>query len=137
MPFTEKKNGKYTRWNDNAISEILKLLQTQSLSRAAKLLGISPQSISKALMRRGISVRGYLRLTARKSRKTQKPRGFIKPLDASASENAIRAFAYLAPCGCRFPLGELDSNNFRFCNARRHRGSYCKKHAKIVFEVAA
>lgn len=37
-------------------------------------------------------------------------------------------------CGCRFGLGDPRSEAFGFCDAPRVRGSYCARHAEIVFQ---
>ena len=42
------------------------------------------------------------------------------------------AFAVATVTGCRFPMGDPKSSDFRFCNELRTHGSYCECHKKIV-----
>lgn len=35
--------------------------------------------------------------------------------------------------GCRFPIGEVFSGDFHFCNEERTAGPYCALHAEICF----
>ncbi len=52
------------------------------------------------------------------------PAGFVPP--------AARAVLALEPGGCRWPLGALDADDFRFCNARHDLGSaYCAVHRRV------
>jgi hypothetical protein len=133
----EQNTSLYKRWNENAISEVLKLLKTHSLKEVAQRLGTSPQSISKALMRRGISVCRYLDLTARKTSRRRKSKAFTKPTNVGISNATVRAIAYSSARGCRYPIGDYESSDFRFCNAPRTKKSFCKKHAAVVYEAAA
>ncbi|MDQ0462611.1 GcrA cell cycle regulator [Caulobacter ginsengisoli] len=36
---------------------------------------------------------------------------------------------------CRWPFGDPERRDFRFCGARKARGSYCSAHAAIAFPV--
>ena len=40
-----------------------------------------------------------------------------------------RAIETLSARSCRWPLGEVDDEDFRFCGQLRTRGSYCAEHA--------
>ena len=44
---------------------------------------------------------------------------------------AAAAVAACAPTDCRWPLGEVDDEAFRFCGAPRLRGSYCADHRRL------
>lgn len=35
---------------------------------------------------------------------------------------------------CRWPIGDPASPNFRFCGARKERGSYCEYHRGIAYQ---
>ena len=37
----------------------------------------------------------------------------------------------VGPGGCRWPLGEVNEDAFRFCGAPRFRRSYCAAHARL------
>jgi hypothetical protein len=42
------------------------------------------------------------------------------------------ALAIMAVRGCRFPIGEIGSKEFHFCNSRREPGkAYCPAHAAV------
>ena len=34
--------------------------------------------------------------------------------------------------GCRWPIGEVHEDGFRFCNDPRRRGSYCERHRRLA-----
>lgn len=44
---------------------------------------------------------------------------------------AARAVFDLSARSCRWPIGEIDQETFRFCNEPRARGSYCPTHARL------
>jgi hypothetical protein len=132
-----EKKANYNCWDNNAISEVLKLLKVHSLKDAAAILNTSPQSISKALMRRGISARGILHLTQRKTAGARKIKTYIAPSVAIASHAAVRAIAYASAHRCKFPIGELESEEFRYCNAPCTKRAYCAAHAALMYQEAA
>jgi hypothetical protein len=56
----------------------------------------------------------------------------IEPKDSHLRAMAISSAvaAVVAVCGCRWPIGELDSENFHFCNKKRAVHFYCEAHAR-------
>ena len=42
-----------------------------------------------------------------------------------------RAIQATTALGCRWPLGEIDEPDFRFCGAPRRSGSYCPTHRSL------
>ena len=49
----------------------------------------------------------------------------------TAVSAAAAAVAACSPAACRWPLGEVDDEAFRFCGAPRRRGSYCAAHGEV------
>jgi hypothetical protein len=66
-----------------------------------------------------------------------KPKALITPLELMGGlplrlEGAARAIATLR--GCRFPIGDVYSEDFRFCNEKRECvGPYCTQHAELCW----
>ncbi len=53
--------------------------------------------------------------------------------DASILPPGARAVARLTVMGCRWPIGEIDNEGFRFCGHLRERGSYCPAHRRLAY----
>jgi GcrA cell cycle regulator len=50
----------------------------------------------------------------------------------AAGEGGVRLFD-VERHHCRWPFGDPEQRDFRFCGARKARGSYCAAHAAIAF----
>lgn len=106
---------------DNA----LEMLKVHKPSFVAHELGVKYETLRKALGRRGIKLSDY---APKPKGRTAPRRAFIAP-----SENPERAFHAMAafendPGGCRYPIGDLDKGNFRFCGREANNKTYCPSH---------
>lgn len=53
-------------------------------------------------------------------------------LPPETSEHAV-SLLQLEAHHCRWPIGDPQSSEFKFCGADKHEGAYCAKHARIAY----
>ncbi len=132
-----KKRPNYEKWTESRVTEVIQLLQSLSLKDVAQRLNLSPDSISKALRRRNISVHRTRMATLNRRDESKAPKHHMAPLTRTDCSAAIRAITYLSAHRCKWPIGDIDAPNFRFCNARRITKNYCAQHDALAFDRAA
>jgi hypothetical protein len=128
-----KQHRRYFKWTDERISHVLKSLQSHPLTAIAKELETTPDSISKALQRRNISAQRTKRLARSRNQGTPRTKLASWRLSQGNTEPAIRAITYSSVHGCKWPIGDPLNAGFRFCNARRIIGSYCRAHYDAAY----
>lgn len=109
----------------------LELLEKHDIKQASELLGTSPTSLRLALYRKGISVFQYRRHFKRPRRVQGERAAFVQPSE-------MRPFVAMAAMeadtgGCRWPYGDLDKDNFRYCGRDLASKSWCAYHQKKVY----
>jgi len=117
------------KWDDALVDTALAMLKHDEPAFVAKKLNVPYHGMRKALSRRGYQLRQFLR---------KRPKGhrgrlsaFVKPSDTNRAFEAMKAMEN-DPGGCRFPIGDLDKGNFRFCGSDPETGSYCNHHNGIM-----
>ncbi len=123
-----KERQTYKRWNNRAINETLQLLSQFSLSETAIKLGVSYQSLLKALRRNQISPRKIASLTYKNTRQNRRSRGFIAPNQVALSDFTISKITDKEPDRCSWPMGDIERGDLHFCNAPCVKGNYCQQH---------
>ncbi len=123
-----------------------------SASQIATTLGNgrSRNSIIGRAHRLGLSVNSVRKVKGKRKRKRNRRfnRGGSTPeqratawdeylkasdLPPDQSERPVRLLN-LKPWSCRWPLGDPQSDDFRFCGDRKHgRHSYCARHCNVAF----
>lgn len=116
----------YVKWDSELVAQALELLRKHGPALAAQRLGVSRNSLRDALRVRGhkVSMRTKIKL----KKQAKRTRAFVKP-----AENPMRPFIAMAAIeadkgGCRYPLGDLDKENFRYCGRDVNRKGYCAAH---------
>lgn len=115
-------------WNNERLKQALSTLkQTQCVKLTAKEIGVTPDSLKRALRRRGLTMRAALG-RINQAKKTTGTDTIFAP-SANLSDNspfiAQAAFEAKPANGCSWPIGDLMMDDFRFCGAKRAKGSYC------------
>lgn len=118
-----------TVWNNERLREALTSLKTtKNIKETAKQLGVPTTNLSRALRRRGFVIRATVARMkidcgSHKARTAiWGPNQFISD---EAPFNAQAAFEAKPINGCSWPIGDLAKGDFRFCGAKRAKGSYC------------
>lgn len=128
-----KEKKIYAKWPPERVIEAVNLVQNQGFEKAAGILGLSVASIKIALYRSGVSL-SQLRQRRKIDKKKRRdcPNGaFVKP-SKNRPFNAMVAIE-ADTGGCRWPIGDLDKDNFRFCCHEKFRGSFCRLHAAQAY----
>lgn len=114
-------------WSDELVKKAVKILKNHGPFNAAQMLGVKYHSMRMALSRRGIRLKQFRKYQHKRGHRTgafTAPDGANRPFVAMDAMEADKG-------GCRFPLGDLDSGDYRFCGAEK-AGSYCSHHYSIM-----
>ena len=121
-----------TKWSREELSTAITLLKSRTLEETADMLGANRKALTAALLRAGLRARdaregrSYSQLRAASS---TPPTAF---LDAHYAADALEA---LPANACKWPIGEPNSPDFRFCGAPRgNHPSYCECHAGLAHD---
>lgn len=128
MRTSEKKA--YVKWSPEKIAEALKLLEKHDARRVGELMGVGAGTIRVALQRKGISLNAFRRSLV-KEKAARRRSAFVKP----SGHRPLAAMKTIEndAGGCRWPIGDLDTDNLHFCCHKRARGSFCATHAAIAY----
>lgn len=126
---TEEKKV-YLKWSPEKIAQALDLLAIHDPKRVGELMGIDPDSLRITLWRKGISLIAFRR-SARRAKQARRKSAFVKP-SGNRPLAAMKTIENDAG-GCRWPIGDLDTDNLRFCCHEKARGSFCKTHAPLAY----
>lgn len=138
-------------WTEERIGELLKLRESGlSASQIAERLGdgVSRSAVIGRLHR--LNARPKARPAPKpKPKRKRKPERRVEPpvpmtinrpqLTSEQNEIVVGAVLALRPEQCRFPLGEISSSDFRFCEAMQFQegNSYCETHSAIAHQPPA
>jgi hypothetical protein len=123
----------YKKWSPERVVQTVNLIQKHGIVAAGRMLGLSQSGLRIGLWRKGVSLSQLRQRSAINKKRVRggmhgalvKPSGH-RPLAAMKTiEND--------PGGCRWPTGDLDTDNLRFCCHEKARGSFCKVHAPLVY----
>jgi len=115
-------------WSDERLKQALQMLKkTQNMKLTAKEIGVTPDSLKRALRRRGLTMRAALGRMSQAKKITGTDSIFAPSANLSDNSPFIAQAAFEAkPAnGCSWPIGDLRMDDFRFCGAKRAKGSYC------------
>jgi hypothetical protein len=124
-----------TVWSEDKLEKALSALKISSFEQAAQRLNVTQASLSRALRRRGFSIRAHM---ARPKAKPAPAPAHFKS-DFYIGENApflaMQAFESKPDNGCSWPLGDLAGDSFSFCGKpRAAKGAYCPECFKRAYE---
>jgi GcrA cell cycle regulator len=136
-------------WNEERTATLRKLwLEGMSASQVARQLGgVSRSAVIGKVHRLGITVRevpvrqrGAVRTASRAQPRSRPVReAVIAPrpalrLAAVAEMTATQSILGLEIHSCRWPIGDVESDDFGFCGRdKTARASYCEDHARGAF----
>lgn len=129
MRTNEKKV--YVKWSPEKLAEALKLLEKHDAKRVGELMEVDANTIRVALWRKGINLTAFRR-SITKEKAARRKSAFVKPSDGCRPLAAMETIENDAG-GCRWPTGDLDTDNLRFCCHKKARGSFCATHAAIAY----
>ena len=127
---TEEKKV-YIKWSPEKVAEALRLLEMHSPKRVGEIMGVAADSVRLALRRKGVTIKAFRR-DAKKNKKFRRKNAFVKPSGGCRPLAAMRTIE-ADTGGCRWPIGDLDTDSLRFCCHEKARGSFCKAHAPIAY----
>lgn len=130
----EKAKAIRVKWDAGLIGEALNLLKNHDVKTTAQKLNVNDFALRMALKRNGVSVRSFRQIRAKQRRIIKRAGGGQAFTSANEFSPFIAMRAFEADTGgCRWPIGDLSHDGFRFCCRAIARKSYCAAHAKRAY----
>lgn len=125
-------------WTEERI-ETLKALWMEGLSAseiAKKLGGVSRNAVLGKTHRMGWVIGSKTSPAVAKEKPIRDVHKRAPKGHRAAAESPVGIVAFVSSGTCAWPIGDPQLAGFRFCGARRARGSYCDEHAKRAYQPA-
>jgi hypothetical protein len=128
-------NPRAKRWTGAVLANVAEALKTLTTDAIAPQYGVNGKTLRSALARNGIKVYDVRPHRERYKPKARNGLALSGVTDARPAADALEA---LPDNACRWPIGEVNSPDFRFCGCKKLPGrSYCACHGAAAYDMQA